>query len=184
MNLAELYEIQRGLDDHIEQEHPRQEGEDRLADKILALQTELGECANEWRGFKFWRKDREPRINHTEIYFVNGENEHGPRQKLTNPLLEEYADCLHFGLSIGNEMDTDIEKNFPIRTERDIREQFKMLYHFISELTFIAEDCSFYEKLMSWLLGLGGMFGFTWDQVEEAYMQKNKLNHQRQESGY
>ncbi|WP_199427089.1 dUTP diphosphatase, partial [Thermaerobacillus caldiproteolyticus] len=26
--------------------------------------------------------------------------------------------------------------------------------------------------------------GFTWEQIEEAYMKKNAVNHQRQESGY
>src|SRR5690606_34156375 len=63
MNLSKLFEIQRNLDDHIEREHPRQPGEERLAKKILALQVELGELANEWRGFKFWSKDQEPRTD-------------------------------------------------------------------------------------------------------------------------
>lgn len=49
MNLSKLFEMQKELDEHIEKEHPREPGEDRLAKKILALQVELGELANEWK---------------------------------------------------------------------------------------------------------------------------------------
>lgn len=62
MNLAKLFEMQRQLDEHIEKEHPRKPREDRLVKKILALQVELGELANCWRGFKYWSHDQEPRI--------------------------------------------------------------------------------------------------------------------------
>jgi dimeric dUTPase (all-alpha-NTP-PPase superfamily) len=66
MKLAKLFEVQGVLDERIESEHPTHAGEDRLAKKILALQVELGECANEWRGFKFWSTNQEPsKINHT-----------------------------------------------------------------------------------------------------------------------
>src|SRR5690554_4282011 len=92
MNLSKLFELQRQLDARIEKEHPRQDGEDRLAKKILALMVELGELANEWRGFKFWSEDQEPR---TELW--------DDRLRFHNPLLEEYVDCLHFLLSIGLE---------------------------------------------------------------------------------
>ena len=64
MNLQKLFAAQAELDKHIYEQHPVEDGEDRLAKKILALQVELGECANEWRGFKYWSDDREPR---TEI---------------------------------------------------------------------------------------------------------------------
>jgi dimeric dUTPase (all-alpha-NTP-PPase superfamily) len=32
--------------------------------------------------------------------------------------------------------------------------------------------------------GLGEMLGFTWDEIEQAYFAKNKINHVRQETGY
>ena len=103
MNLQKLFDLQRQLDEHIEKEHPRQDGEDRLAKKILALQVELGELANEWRGFKYWSNNQEPRTALTEIpsyagipFFTDA--------KTRNPMLEEYVDCLHFILSIGLEL--------------------------------------------------------------------------------
>ena len=61
MNLEKLFQMQKELDARILEEHPVQEGEDRLAKKILALLVELGELANEWRGCKYWSNDQEPR---------------------------------------------------------------------------------------------------------------------------
>ena len=80
MDLQKLFEIQAELDCRINNEHPLQEGEDRLAKKILALQVELGELANELpEVFKFWS------------------NKKNNRKKA----LEEFCDALHFLLSIG-----------------------------------------------------------------------------------
>ena len=53
MNISELYEMQRELDNRICKEH-RLEGMNLVPSKILALQVELGELANETRCFKFW----------------------------------------------------------------------------------------------------------------------------------
>jgi dimeric dUTPase (all-alpha-NTP-PPase superfamily) len=110
MNLQKLFELQCQLDAHIEQEHPRQPGEDRLAKKILALQVELGELANCWRGFKYWSYNQEP---HTLAYDecpcgtdYGSCDEYGCEDGLLayNPLLEEFADGFHFLLSIGNDI--------------------------------------------------------------------------------
>jgi dimeric dUTPase (all-alpha-NTP-PPase superfamily) len=40
-----------------------------------------------------------------------------------------------------------------------------------------------YQIVLSLFLALGEMLGFTWDQIEEAYMKKNAKNHRRQDSG-
>jgi len=61
MNLTKLFEMQRVLDERIVKEKGL-EGKDLLPQKILALQVELGECANEWRGFKFWSNRQEPKM--------------------------------------------------------------------------------------------------------------------------
>lgn len=52
MNLQKLFDTQKVLRDRI-----GYEGEDRFEKLILALLVEIGECANEWRGFKFWSKN-------------------------------------------------------------------------------------------------------------------------------
>ncbi|MGE6624638.1 dUTP diphosphatase [Bacillus pumilus] len=60
MNLLKMFEMQKELDDRIIREKGL-EGQDLLPGLILALQVELAECANEWRGFKFWSNDQQPR---------------------------------------------------------------------------------------------------------------------------
>lgn len=185
MNLTKLFEAQKKLDEHIEKEHPRQKGEDRLAKKILALQVELGELANEWRGFKFWSNDQEPR---TKIDIGNG------HVSSVNPMLVEYVDCLHFILSIGLELEItaiEIDSDY---THEDPSATFVELFGDTWELFNFREthdkqsrfiQISIYERMFNRFVGIGEKhLGFTWDQIEEAYMKKNQENHRRQEVGY
>jgi dimeric dUTPase (all-alpha-NTP-PPase superfamily) len=203
MNLSKLFELQRQLDEHIEKEHPRKPGEDRLAKKILALLVELGELANEWRGFKKWSHDQEPRTKvkipcrwcsgEGEGYFCGNEYTGKKEQcvycegtgveRVKNPLLEEYVDCLHFILSIGFEC--EVKEYYPtfrpfISYPNDITKQFNAVFWFANQM--VHDD--YYEGLVNNFLGLGEMLGFSWQEIEEAYLQKNAVNHQRQESGY
>ena len=201
MNLNKLFEMQRELDKHIEREHPRGFAQqERIEDKILALQVELGECANEWRGFKFWSKDQQPRTQKLDSVFVG----HGPSVFISNPLLEEYVDCLHFILSIGEEYYTCyIDAALPFRVElpneiepvkyNSVRKQFNYLFNQVGYMMDCACDCEMgtdtetaeqYTSLFQMFIGLGEMLGFTWEQIEEAYLAKNAENHKRQESGY
>jgi len=186
MNLQKLFELQRQLDEHIEREHPQQPDEDRLAKKILALQVELGELANCWRGFKFWSHDQEPRREKIHYSVV------GIPLRKTDPLLEEYIDCLHFILSIGLELGIEnmvsIEKFQSVDT---IEFEFMELYSKVAALYHtclksVKKDIIkiYYEMVFEQFLVLGERLGLTWEQIEEAYLQKNAVNHQRQESGY
>ncbi|MET4562207.1 dimeric dUTPase (all-alpha-NTP-PPase superfamily) [Lysinibacillus parviboronicapiens] len=209
MNLTKLFETQAKLDEHIMQEHPELRGQNNLDWKLLALQVELAECANEWRGFKKWSKDQEPRTVVYEdckscdaegsiSYHGNGSGEWLPCNKCEgsgvtvagNPLLEEYVDCLHFILSIG------LEIGYTNFSEENMNEYFAQLEehenhditgHFIV-LNWIVgciyENKIHYEQTLFELINLGEMLGFTWDEVEVAYFEKNKINHARQESGY
>jgi dimeric dUTPase (all-alpha-NTP-PPase superfamily) len=168
MNLQKLFEMQRQLDEHIDREHPRQEDEDRLAKKILALQVELGELANELpEVFKFWS------------------NKKNNREKA----LKEYVDGFHFILSIAIELGYTVDD----------------LYVWDDELIGKTEDI--FLELMYWVVLLKSKneqqrktafrticyiffnmaeqrLGFTWKEIEEAYLQKNAVNHKRLESGY
>jgi dimeric dUTPase (all-alpha-NTP-PPase superfamily) len=187
LNLNELFVLQAKLDAHIEKEHPKQPGEDRLAKKILALQVELGELANEWRGFKYWSNDQEPRTKtYKSKLSPGGEFYRGIYE--ANPLLEEYVDCLHFILSIGNDIigeltDSEIEDILLNAKEDsgDVVETFIVLNSCSCELKF--REKYDYISLLTIFLSLGLTLGFTWDQVEQGYLAKNKINHQRQDSG-
>lgn len=159
MDLIKLFQIQKELDDRIVKEKGL-EGQHLWGDKALALQVELGELANEWRGFKFWSNDQKPRIKR---------------------MLEEYVDCFHFVLSIGLDMgieSSDLPKYIP--RQYTISDQFKSLMAFTNEDGTPME----WEDLLGSFLGLGHMLGFTFSEIEKAYLKKNEINHQRQEEGY
>lgn len=191
MNLVKLFETQRILDARIEKEHPKVVGESRLAKKILALLVEIGECANEWRGFKFWSTNQEPR---TVKRIATDWDEDGTPNEWdvfpdANPLLEEYVDGLHFTLSLGNELglkvDEVLEKD--ISKWISVEKQFTSLYKTVSSFTGIHDyyvTCRYYEQLIHSYIALGKMLGFTWEQIEDAYYAKNKINHDRQATGY
>lgn len=209
MNLEPLFQMQKELDAHIEQQHPREEGEDRLAKKILALQVELGELANEWRGFKFWSNNQAPRTHkRVTCHACKGHGEfnypvyHGMHhvddktevctycegtgiQEECNPLLEEYVDCLHFILSIGLEKsfnDDDLLQFGSMKTNGLIT-QFTYLFEKIGDFRSVA-NYNNYQFIVLLFIGLGEMLGFTWEEIEKAYKSKNGTNHQRQVEGY
>jgi dimeric dUTPase (all-alpha-NTP-PPase superfamily) len=205
MNLSKLFELQRQLDEHIEKEHPRKPGEDRLAKKILALLVELGELANEHRGFKYWSNDQEPRIGgecscddgYIDVYMGHGvvEQDICPRcegmGELPNTLLEEYVDALHFILSIGLELNIDPKLITGIYECPNVLEQLNSVFEDVAHFwSSVNEDwgyeaqVEFYVEIFRGFKTLGRMLGFTQKQIEEAYMQKNAVNHERQESGY
>jgi dimeric dUTPase (all-alpha-NTP-PPase superfamily) len=205
MNLSKLFQMQKALDERIEKEHPRQEGEDRLAKKILALQVELGELANCWRGFKYWSNDQEPITlirEHCPDCMNRGFSRYNPPDDDEywcgtcagylvidkNPLLEEYVDNLHFILSIG--LDLEIPEIYGVEFENiyygdepDITNQFLKVKE-LALLSIPYTHAGEWNELFIEFVCLGQMLGFTWEQIEEAYMKKNAENHKRQESGY
>lgn len=182
MDISKLFKIQKKLDEHIEQKHPRFDGEDRLSKKILALQVELAELAQNWRVFKYWSEDQEPRT-----YKFEELDEH--QVKEWNPLLEEYVDCLHFILSIGNEKkinDLDItQEDIESNIHENIVKQFSWLFRTSTDI--FAHDYKIWNHVRIFMLeflALGEMLGFTWEQIEQAYLKKNAENHVRQDSNY
>lgn len=182
MSIKRLFEMQKILDDKIVKGKGL-EGVDLLDKKILALQVELGELANEWRGFKFWSEDQEPR---TVIY-----KNIAMKKVKKNPLLEEYVDCLHFILSIGNEWSLSdmIFEDFKHRAD-NITKQFNYVFYTVMSIDerIVCSDYDDIEECFGYLFSgfaeLGEMLGFTWQQIEQAYYDKNKVNHERQNNGY
>lgn len=178
LNLAKLFEMQKILRDRI-----GYEGEDRFEKLILALLVELGECANEWRGFKFWSKDQTPRTRKARGPYMDLED-----AEFYNPLLEEYVDGLHFVLELGLEYGLNDFK-YAVLTCDSVEKQFIYLYRvatdvFASSNGIIHHALYYYRNLIQLYFGLGEMLGFIWEEVEQAYMDKNKENYARQDRGY
>jgi dimeric dUTPase (all-alpha-NTP-PPase superfamily) len=165
MNLSKLYEIQAELDKRIVEKHNLQ-GEDLLPKKILALQVELGELANELpEVFKFWSNKKNNREN----------------------ALKEYCDCLHLILSIGLDKGwgsgIEIMEPLPKVVTNKVTSQFNLLFRKISDFH-SANTYMNYRWIINLFISLGEMLGFTWEEIEAAYLDKNKVNHERQDDGY
>lgn len=170
MNLAKLFETQRVLDERI----VKQQGlsEIPLGNMILALITEIGEMSNDWGGFKHWKVNREPKPG----------------------LLEEVADVLSFMLAIGNMLHhRGGVKSIRIIDEhgdrencvfQNITEQILAITSDFTDLWKYGEISEGYTVVMTRFAVLTEMLGFTWEQVSDAYMEKNAINHKRQDNGY
>lgn len=209
MNLEKLFEMQKVLDDHIIKEKGL-EGKDLYPNTVLSLIVELGEFANEGRWFKHWSDDQEPRTKKW-IGMEYKDNEFGGidpvhrTDKYSNPLLEEYVDCLHFFLSIAIQKGWQEALYIPLEPIQETIEDgfeggltgiFLEMIYFLNnsymedhpEDKMIADfQVNAYWFRTAWSLfitiGIGG-FRFTEEEIEQAYFTKNAVNHKRQEQGY
>lgn len=184
MNLEKLFKMQKELDERILDRFPELRNEDLLDKKILALQVELGELAQNWRGFKFWSEIKRPNIEQwIDCKFCDGTGDlnyetvqedaegSGGREyidcekcdssgtsHMINPLLEEYVDCLHFILSIG------LEKKKFIDFEMELKATFDDLI--------VYKDETITKQFNNLFLEVGLLYDATHDS---AYAFKNEF---------
>jgi dimeric dUTPase (all-alpha-NTP-PPase superfamily) len=170
--------------------------------------VEIGECANEWRGFKKWSKDQKPRTFKREscldcekrgfsIYNPPKEDDYwcdtcsGFLVIDKNPLLEEFVDGEHFFIELALELGIDPDDFYAYDEPLvgDTEEIFtEVMYHHVCMVK--GETSSKRKKLQLRIahaiyLNLAlQRLNFTWKQIEQAYMDKNKINHHRQSEGY
>lgn len=161
MNIQQLFMMQKELDNFIEQTQNIQQ--DVFQEKGLALMVELAELANETRCFKFWSTK-------------------GPSAQ--EVILEEYVDSIHFILSLGLLKNyTTIEKWPVIEEQRHLTAIFLETQGAI--LAFIQQPTEDRYLAIWQCYGLLAYnFGFTFEDVVQAYVEKNKENYNRQRTGY
>jgi dimeric dUTPase (all-alpha-NTP-PPase superfamily) len=159
LNLAALFDMQEALDNHIRRKQNIPADLDLVPYLVDALDVEIAELQNEVRYFKFWSADRNMR-----------------RDKA----LMEYADGMHFFLSLG--LAFGIPREFEPLPHHydDIRKQFRSLKRYV----YIMEGPMQWYIAFNLFLGLGELLGFSWSEIEAAYNKKNEVNHERQRAGY
>ena len=131
-------------------------------DRIIALNVELNELSNEIRFFKYW--SQKPASNKEVI-------------------LDEFIDCIHFALSLGNTLGADKL----IFTMDDMKIPLPVIYFDISkQLVKLHEnkDILLFRSLLNNILKIAWFMGYSMDDVQKAYDIKNKVNYERQNSGY
>lgn len=151
MNLLKMLEMQNELDNYTLKrsniiDYP-------LKQTKLALRVELGELAQEWKEFKYWKKSKGDINRHK--------------------LLEEYIDVLHFSLSLFN------------KSERNVIDIIGLVELFKDNLDIYSlYSLSFINLKLEYILALGLKLGFTENEIEQGYYNKNKINWDRMRGNY
>lgn len=195
MGIAKLFETQKVLRERINYNEP-----DRFDKLKLALLVEVGECANEWKKFKFWSNRQKPiTVKRIECEKCVGtglsksmlkdcKDCKGSGTIKINPLLMEYVDGLHFVLELGIEIGSTNFEPTKLISFRDtaIVNDFMSIYYLIVNLDHgeLLFDDSDYKTLFNNYIKLGELLRFTWEEIEIAYFEKNAINHERQRLGY
>lgn len=157
MNIKAMLEAQKELD----QANFEKAGitEYPLEEVKIAYRVELGEALQEAKFWKYWKKSK-------------GEVD---REKL----LEELADCLHFALSLQSYKCRRFGYEFTF-DEEDLCIIDRMKKQRIG---FLIDRLFNYPELV-YNFALGVKLGFTLEELEQAYWDKNKINWDRVNGDY
>lgn len=161
LKVKDLYEMQDALDQEIFDKFSLTREETSIR-RRLALLVELGECVNETRCFKFWTmKDPSP----------------------ADVILEEYADGIHFLLSLGIDLHDSSESIESIKASEDLTDAYLKMYELCLDFN-NHFDLEHYHLCFAYYLGIANQLGYTADDIREHYLMKNKENHHRQDTNY
>lgn len=135
-----------------------------FSENKLALLVELGELANEVKSFKYWK---------------NPENRNSDMEKLR----EEFADCMHFALSLEDitdiaKMDVSDDKFKSILDEPDSQVTINDLFNSV------FFNVTTHNQILLNVLYLGMSLGLTMTDIVVEYVKKNKINYERLENNY
>ena len=159
--LDELFIAQGKLDATIAENHGISYKTTRHR-RLMACLVEIGELANATRCFKYWSNK-------------------GP--EADDIVLDEYADGLHFFLSLGIDIGTSKRSYNITKHEDNLTDQFLMVYHRLDEFRKKQDDSSYIKAFQSFL-NLLPLLGYKWKQLEAAYYKKLGVNYNRQETNY
>lgn len=161
INLTDLFQAQAKLDAHIQQQHQVSYAQTREK-RILALLVELGEMINETKCFKFWSKKP-------------------PNEKAI--ILDEYADGIHFFLSLGLEVGSSKITYELLPLKGDLVHETIEIFDKIIKLNDKFTSVHF-EDAFAHYLSLMILLGFTVEDTVEGYFKKLGVNYTRQKTNY
>ncbi|WBP83896.1 dUTP diphosphatase [Mycoplasmopsis edwardii] len=166
MNLTELFEMQRRLDKEIDKKrnniNPQFTKKEITLQRMIALMVEAGEYINEVQSFKYWKQNK---------------------NLVCNKIHEEFADLLHFFITISYEYGIKPEFTPYINEYHDINIQFKELFISIAEM---MKDINAINIRKAFEIALGSflLLGYTYEEMFQAYFFKNQLNYKRLYTNY
>lgn len=160
-DLKDLFVLQKELDLEIQNNH-HITYEDTRNKRILALLVELGEFANTTRTFKFWSNK-------------------GAEEKAI--MLDEFADGLHFLLSLGIDKGYIVESIEVEDDDKSLTDNLLATYELVSKYNLEQSKDNYLAMFKSYLKALFKI-GYDFKEAKEAYYIKLKENHHRQETNY
>ncbi len=161
INLEKLFSAQAELDATIAKNHNISYQTTRHR-RIMACYVEIGELANVTRCFKYWSNKGKEK---DEI------------------VLDEFADGLHFFLSLGVDINTSKKSYNITKHKSDLTDQFLEVYHRLDVFYKKQDDISYIKAFQSFL-NLLPLLHYRWTSLEKAYYKKLGVNYHRQETNY
>lgn len=153
--LDEKIKARYDYDDYLRKEH--------FNKKVIGIRVEIAELINALRFHKYWSKKL-------------------PMEKKV--ILEEYVDGLHMILSLGIEKQVTDYSYQGIYDEELTAEDLTFIFDRLLTLPWGELRKNDFKLGLELYLKLGELLLFSWDEIKEAYAQKNIHNHERQEEGY
>ncbi len=161
LDIESLRHHQSDLDTRIFDQHSLVR-EKTMLDRMLALLVEIGELANETRCFKYWS--------------VRPPSE-------TALIAQEFSDGIHFLLSLGIDLQDDLQSIEALEVTSSMTDQFLATFDAVIELS-RNFDLKNYQKAFAYYLGLAKKLGLDEHMITDHYLKKNQTNHQRQDNNY
>lgn len=154
--INEMLKMQKALNDSVKKKFNLESVE---VDKIrLALIDEIGELTHELKGDWCWWKENKNPVDKEKV-------------------LEELVDVWHFALSLYIEycgVDNYIKKDDLVVASLNI--------HLPSLLSLLSINMD--NDILEHMLALTYKLGFTFEDVYNGYIKKNKVNYERLKNGY
>ena len=164
--IKEMMKLQKALDIRVRENNEIELDKDLTLEKFLALKTELYEFINELESFKYWKKN-----------------------KGKDHILEEACDTLHFILSLA--IDKEVDMNLEEKEIKELGEVDKIETNELLAMSdFLISDCMIdndwiaLKLVLTIILIVLRRVGFDKEDLYNAYIEKNKVNPQRQDNNY
>ncbi|AWX42654.1 Uncharacterized protein conserved in bacteria [Metamycoplasma cloacale] len=161
MNLEYIFKTQVKLDQAILSNVEESQKTNIKIKATIALLVELGEFANEVQAFKYWKKHKK----------INQEK-----------LLEEFADGIHFLTSFANDVQLNPEIEIILKSN-DFSLQLSYTYTCFTKLLNEYNYQNIKEAYGAYL-GLGKLANIEYNDILNAYLNKNLINYKRIENNY
>ena len=189
MDFIKVFEEQHKFEIRLDKSDPAV-----LKKKIMSLIVETGESLNERPGIlKYWSKCQKPSsVKLAEHYARVYEKK--PIFDKHDTFLEELVDMFTFIVSIGTEIEIDpkdLDPNTSPNDEQDIVDLYILFSRSVLNLYTdiqIERPARYklrsYQDVLNTFLALLISLGYTLPQLENAFYDKNAVNHVRQNQAY